>query len=511
MSPKQADNLVDQMQRAAASQQTGLSQVRPGATITTPQAVAIEQSRIAADVQRHAAAFKEYTALASRNNLTGDELRRRTFLYGQMDAIVRDIARREEALGRTTRIKFPKPSKPRTSKKRLDKASMPEVETQTYPESVSTQAATSPSARQEAGTYKPDSQVEDTDDTTSKPARSEAGNLGSITFKMHGGRSTTIRKYDPDQRRDDHGRFADEGKGGAGSSAGPAAHRQLGTVATGLGAISGRADAVASIKSARAVHDRMKQLPATAWRDPTSLDHAWNGYLTTVASVAALAAIGVALGATTSAGVMLAGAHVHPLHSALGAGMMAAFPKFWSTFSYTTARRYLTTLFPSESKALRPALSILPMVGAGTAGVGAVLATALALRYAYREIETNGEYKGVSSVNRRIELLDQHINSLTAAMSGGSVPSDTNPQQRRILPFIQAGMAVAASLAALTGAGKLGMMAYRAAQRPRLSLGPTEGLGRDLASLFRGAGSDLGRVGRGALKPLFGARSPATG
>jgi hypothetical protein len=44
--------------------------------------------------------------------------------------------------------------------------------------------------------------------------------LGSITFKMHAGRTTTIRKYDPDQRRDDHGRFTDEGKGGGGGGGG---------------------------------------------------------------------------------------------------------------------------------------------------------------------------------------------------------------------------------------------------------------------------------------------------
>lgn len=299
-------------------------------------------------------------------------------------------------------------------------------------------------------------------------------------------------EFNPDQARGPDGKWTDGG-GSSGAAAG-APHKNLGSVATGLASISSREDAVRAIKQVNDAHEGMAKLPATAWRDPTALDHAWKGYLTTVASVGALAAVTVVLGGVFTAGTLIAGAHVSPTHSAIGAGLMALFPKGYTSFSYTVARRYLSTLFPKEAIAARTALGVLPMVGAGAAGLGAVLATAMALRYAYRQFETNGRYEGVSSINRRIELLDHHIDTLTAAMGGRPSLHTASPSPG--VPYIQVGLTLGASLAALGGAAKLGMMAYRVTKLPPAALGMFGGWKTDAKQMARDLGDDLSRAMR---------------
>lgn len=316
-------------------------------------------------------------------------------------------------------------------------------------------------------------------------------------------------EYDPSQPRSEDGTWSSGGGSGSAGSASVSVAtlgKDLGSVTTNLSSISSRADALASIQRTTDLHDKMKQMPPTAWRDPTALDHAWRGYLTTVASLGALAAVTVVLGAAITGGVMFAGAHTTPLHSAAVTGLMAAFPKGYSTFSYTAARRFLSTLFPKEAVAARTVLGALPMVGAGLAGIGAVLATALALRYAYRQYETEGRYEGVSSVNRRIEMLDYHIESLRSALTGA--PSlYTVGDKKSTTPYIQAGLAIGSSLVGLVGAAKLGQMAYRASKLPSSGLGAFRGWGPDISSILRGFGADIARAKRGTAQA---ARSAST-
>lgn len=330
--------------------------------------------------------------------------------------------------------------------------------------------------------------------------------LGVVKAK---GFNEVLRKdypeFDPGQPRDDAGRWSDIGGGGGGSRRSPETktHRQLGQTATNLLSMRSHNDAVAVRDRVRAIHADMRRLPETAWRDPTSLDTAWNAYLVTVATAATVGALGAVLVGASAGGAMIAAAHTKPIYAAMSAALMAVAPKTWSTVSYTLGRRYLSTIFPIEGRAAVVAVRGLLIAAGGAAAVGAILATAMALRYGYREIQSNGEYSGVSTVNRRLEVLDNHINALS-----GVQRSDGSTQQRRIVPYIQAGLAMMGSLVAIAGAAKIGAVAYRAAKTP-VSIGAVRGWSKDFRSLWGGLSSDVARARRGARAAAAAAASRA--
>ncbi len=217
------------------------------------------------------------------------------------------------------------------------------------------------------------------------------------------------RKYSPDQPRDEEGQWAETGAGG-GSSGASSARTSVTTAAAGLGMQTPQ-QAHAALKQSVAAYDTLRKIPKDSgvWRDPTWLDKAWDTY----ASAMTLFGLGTALAATTStaafAGVVVGGAHVAPTHAAIGTALMSLFPNMTKAASYAAATKYLKTLFPSEAKLVASGARGLIIAGAAAAGTGALLGTALALRYAYRRIATNGEYQGVSSINARMKEIDGHL------------------------------------------------------------------------------------------------------
>jgi hypothetical protein len=221
--PKQADDLVARM-RAAASQQTSRAEAQPAATITTPRAVSVTRTRIEAERRRHAAALREYNDLAAKGtNLSDAEFKRRTYLFNEMNALEQSIADRERALGR---VPGSLPALRGRSKKRAAKAMQIPTESEAAASAVASQRAGS--AATDAYTLNTThQQIHGPDKKPKKPPIPEEPEptpeppktgFGSITFKFDGGRyngaSRTVLKYREDQRRDDQGQFADEGKGG---------------------------------------------------------------------------------------------------------------------------------------------------------------------------------------------------------------------------------------------------------------------------------------------------------
>ena len=225
-------------------------------------------------------------------------------------------------------------------------------------------------------------------------------------------------EYDSTQSRDEEGQWSGGGGSGRGSGRPPSAVRGFESSTKAISRASTPKQAQRAFKDSAKAYEGIKNISddSGVWQDPTLLDRSWGAYKNSVLSAAGittLAGVSVLGGA---AGGILGGAHVHPIHSAVSAGLMSVAPNTTTFISYQAATRYLSLLFPKEAKYAFTVARFLPMIAGGIALLGATLATSLALRYAYRKYQTSGRYRGVSSANTRLKELDSNISAINTRL-----------------------------------------------------------------------------------------------
>jgi hypothetical protein len=225
-------------------------------------------------------------------------------------------------------------------------------------------------------------------------------------------------EYRDSQARDDSGKWSEGGGGGNRGNSLTISVRGLESSALAAARANTPRKAKSAFKDSVDAYDAVRNLSDSdsAWRDPTLLDKAWKTYKNSVLStlgITTLAGVSVVGGA---AGGILGGAHVHPIHSAISAGLMSVAPNTTTFISYQAATRYLSLLFPREFKYAVSVARFMPLIAGGIALLGAGLATSLALRYAYRKYQSSGKYRGVSSFNTRLKELDNNISAINARM-----------------------------------------------------------------------------------------------